>query len=158
MHLNVLLELNILIKSNENCFRITFILFVYLKGEPMNGEAFQKAVLMDKRAEVEAMLETPAGQRLFEIPDKMGNLPLQLAIIKNNVEMVELLIRMGADVNAKNDNSKILRFFDPFLLICHTKMPVLLRHKYKVSQREVGVTEGTLHGGGGSGRPGVGKG
>jgi ankyrin repeat protein len=72
----------------------------------MNGEAFQKAVLMDKKVEVEQMLETPAGQRLFEIPDKMGNLPLQLAIIKNNVEMVDLLIRMGADVNAKNDNSK----------------------------------------------------
>ena len=72
----------------------------------MNGEAFQKAVLMDKKAEVEQMLETPVGQRLFEIPDKMGNLPLQLAIIKNNIEMVELLIRMGADVNAKNDNLK----------------------------------------------------
>lgn len=72
----------------------------------MNGEAFQKAVLLDKRAEVEQMLDTPFGERLFEIPDKMGNLPLQLAIIKNNIEMVELLIRLGADVNAKNDNSK----------------------------------------------------
>jgi hypothetical protein len=74
--------------------------------EPMNGEAFQKAVLLDKRAEVEQMLATPSGQRLLEIPDKMGNLPLQLAIIKNNQEMVELLIQLGADVNAKNDNSK----------------------------------------------------
>jgi ankyrin repeat protein len=74
--------------------------------EPMNGEAFQKAVLLDKRAEVEQMLATPSGQRLLEIPDKMGNLPLQLAIIKNNQEMCELLIQLGADVNAKNDNSK----------------------------------------------------
>ena len=36
----------------------------------------------------------------------MGNLPIQLAIIKNNIEMVELLVRLGADVNAKNENSK----------------------------------------------------
>lgn len=39
--------------------------------EPMNGEAFQKAILQDKRAEVEQMLDTPSSERLLNIINSM---------------------------------------------------------------------------------------
>ena len=34
------------------------------------------------------MLELPNGHKFLEIPDKFDNLPLMIAIIKNNFELV----------------------------------------------------------------------
>jgi hypothetical protein len=41
---------------------------------------------LDRRVEVEKILETPEGQRVVEIPDKYGNLPLMIAVNRNNLE------------------------------------------------------------------------
>lgn len=40
----------------------------------------------DRRSEVEAILQGPNGPSFFEIPDKLGNLPLVIAIIRNHFE------------------------------------------------------------------------
>jgi hypothetical protein len=54
--------------------------------EPLTGDGLHKAILLDRKSEVEKMLETEDGPRLLEIPDKFGNLPLMIAVNRNNVE------------------------------------------------------------------------
>lgn len=78
--------------------------------EPINGEELQKAIITDNSKNVEALVNSPNGHRLFDIPDNAGNLPLMI-VIKNNtsnnhsqVQMLRLLIELGADVDAQNDN------------------------------------------------------
>lgn len=74
--------------------------------EPITGEAFQKAIALDRKAEVETICDSDDGQRVIEIPDKFGNLPIMIAVNRNNLDMVELLISKGCDVNAQNENGK----------------------------------------------------
>ena len=52
----------------------------------MTGELFHKLIILDRKGEIEKKLEAPGGERFLDIPDKFGNLPLVIAIIKNNVE------------------------------------------------------------------------
>ena len=40
----------------------------------------------DRRSEVESILQGPNASSFFEIPDKLGNLPLVIAIIRNHFE------------------------------------------------------------------------
>lgn len=54
--------------------------------EPLNGDALHKAILLDRKADVEKILDTTDGPRLLEIPDKFGNLPLMIAVNRNNPE------------------------------------------------------------------------
>lgn len=82
--------------------------------EPINGEALQKAIFLDRRADVEKICESPEGRRLLEIPDKFGHFPLMIAANKNNLDMVELLISHGAEVNAQNESGKSAIMFAAF--------------------------------------------
>jgi hypothetical protein len=54
--------------------------------EPLNGEMFHRAIMLSRQDELNKMLESPNGCRFLEIPDKLGNLPLMIAIIRNNIE------------------------------------------------------------------------
>lgn len=74
--------------------------------EPINGEAFHKAIFLDNRKEIDIMLESVNGDKLFSIPDRLGNLPLMIAVIRNNSEMIEHLIERGAKVDEQNESEK----------------------------------------------------
>ncbi len=54
--------------------------------EPINGEAFHKAIFLDNKKEIEIMLDMPNGEKLFSIPDRLGNLPLMIGVVRNNPE------------------------------------------------------------------------
>jgi hypothetical protein len=41
---------------------------------------------MEKLKEVEEILDSPLGKRIIDIPDRFGNLPLMLAVNRNNLE------------------------------------------------------------------------
>lgn len=43
-------------------------------------------IITDRRADVERILDSPDGKRVIEIPDKFGNLPLMVAVNRNNLE------------------------------------------------------------------------
>jgi len=47
---------------------------------------FHKAIFLDNRKEIDIMLESPNGEKLFSIPDRLGNLPLMIAVVRNNPE------------------------------------------------------------------------
>ncbi|CAF0868090.1 unnamed protein product [Brachionus calyciflorus] len=74
--------------------------------EPLNGELFHKAITLDRKSDIEKMLQSSIGERLLQIPDKFGNLPLMIAIIRNNFDIFQTLIEYGADVNAQNESLK----------------------------------------------------
>jgi hypothetical protein len=57
-----------------------------LKEEPLTGDALHKAIVLDRKSEVEKILESPEAPRLLAIPDKFGNLPLMIAVNRNNIE------------------------------------------------------------------------
>ena len=38
------------------------------------------------------MLDSPNGEKLFGIPDRLGNLPLMIAVIKGNTEYESLFL------------------------------------------------------------------
>ena len=63
-------------------------IFIIQIEEPVNGELFQKAIFLDRKSDLQKMLELPNGHKFLEIPDKFDNLPLMIAIIKNNFELV----------------------------------------------------------------------
>lgn len=81
--------------------------------EPLNGEAFQKAIILDQKSNLEKMLVSNNGPKFLEIPDKFGNMPLMIAIIRNNYDIFEMLIEHGADVNLQNDSLKT-----PLMIAC----------------------------------------
>ena len=60
--------------------------FQFPTEEPITGETLHKAIILDRRADVEKILETSEGKRVLEIPDKFGNLPLMIAVNRNNLE------------------------------------------------------------------------
>ena len=45
-----------------------------------------KAIILDRKSDVAQILESPEGSRIVEIPDKFGNLPLMIAVNRNNLE------------------------------------------------------------------------
>ena len=45
-----------------------------------------KAIVLDRKNDVEQILNSPEGHRIVEIPDKFGNLPLMIAVNRNNLE------------------------------------------------------------------------
>ncbi|RMZ93619.1 Fibronectin type 3 and ankyrin repeat domains 1, partial [Brachionus plicatilis] len=40
--------------------------------EPLNGEALHKAIILDRKSDVERILDSVDGPRVVEIPDKFG--------------------------------------------------------------------------------------
>ena len=58
----------------------------------MTGDALHKAIGLDKKSEVEKILDSPDGPRVIEIPDKLSNLPLMIAVNRNNLEYFFLFI------------------------------------------------------------------
>lgn len=45
-----------------------------------------KAIILDRKSDVEQILSSADGPRIVEIPDKFGNLPLMIAVNRNNLE------------------------------------------------------------------------
>jgi hypothetical protein len=45
--------------------------------EPITGEALHKAITLDRKSDIEKILDSPDGPRVLEIPDKFGNLRIQ---------------------------------------------------------------------------------
>lgn len=74
--------------------------------EPINGELFHKAIFLDNKKEISNMLDSPNGEKLFSIPDRLGNLPLMMCIVRDNVEMIDLLIERGCKVDEQNESKK----------------------------------------------------
>ena len=56
------------------------------KGEPITGETLNKAIVFDQLNEVDRILDSAEGPIIIELPDKIGNLPLMIAVMKNNLE------------------------------------------------------------------------
>ena len=46
-----------------------------------------KAIQLDHKSDVEKILDSQEGARLLDIPDKFGNLPLMIAVNRNNLEL-----------------------------------------------------------------------
>jgi hypothetical protein len=63
------------------------VVFQFPTEEPITGETLHKAIILDRRADVEKILETSEGKRVLEIPDKFSNLPLMIAVNRNNLEL-----------------------------------------------------------------------
>ena len=72
----------------------------------MSGETLHHAIHLNNRSEIETILDSPDALRVVEIPDKFGNFPLMTAILEDNLEIVELLVLKGANVNAQNEAGK----------------------------------------------------
>jgi len=53
----------------------------------VNCDIFHKAVFFDKRNEIESFLtDDQKNTKLFEIPDKLGNTAMMIAVIRDHVE------------------------------------------------------------------------
>jgi hypothetical protein len=78
------------VKTTSNFLVLGFYLYIefyiIIKEEPITGEALHKAITLDRKSDVEKILDSPDGQRVLEIPDKLGNLPLMICVNKNNIE------------------------------------------------------------------------
>jgi fibronectin type 3 and ankyrin repeat domains protein 1 len=72
-------------KTNERS-EYSPICVVKTTKEPLTGEALQKAIILDRKDDVEKILDSPEGPKICEIPDKFGNLPLMIAANRNNLE------------------------------------------------------------------------
>lgn len=95
--------------------------------QPNSGEEFQKAIMADNRTTVTNLANSQGGEKFFELPDNLGNLPLMILMKRDgfdrhaNIEMLELLIKLGANVNAQNVNSKTALMMAAFygkVLLC----------------------------------------
>jgi ankyrin repeat protein len=62
--------------------------------------------MSNKINEIETILNSSDALRIIEIPDKIGNTPLMNVVIQNNVELVELFVTKGADINLQNEAGK----------------------------------------------------
>lgn len=72
--------------------------------EPLNGEHLHRAIIREDLMEIERILDT--GDVPIDVPDKYGFTGLMQASQKGYTDIMEILIRHGADVNAKNDSGK----------------------------------------------------
>jgi len=81
-----LLQLGLQVNNNRKIiFDIKLIFF--FQEEPVNCDLFHRAVFFDKRNEIESFLKEGINkQNLFEIPDKLGNTALMIAVIRDHVE------------------------------------------------------------------------
>ncbi|XP_022288625.2 fibronectin type 3 and ankyrin repeat domains 1 protein-like isoform X1 [Crassostrea virginica] len=98
--------------SNEENSEWSPHLTVSTTKEPLNGEHLHRAIIREDLTEIEKILET--GDVPIDVPDKYGFTGLMQASQKGYTErdvgaeesIMEILIRYGADVNAKNDSGK----------------------------------------------------
>lgn len=99
--------------------------------EPLTGIHLHRAVLLNDVMGVERILET--GEVNAEVTDKYGFTPLMQAAQKGYPEVMEVLIKHGADVDTQNDSGKtalMLATFAgklksiEFLRECHAKYDV----------------------------------
>jgi hypothetical protein len=67
-----------------NPLMIKYIIFG--KPQPITGEMLHKAITLDRKADVEKILDSVDGPRVIEIPDKIGHFPLMLCVNRNNAE------------------------------------------------------------------------
>nr|XP_034329711.1 fibronectin type 3 and ankyrin repeat domains 1 protein isoform X1 [Crassostrea gigas] len=83
--------------------------------EPLNGEHLHRAIIREDLMEIERILDTGLMPKdvPIDVPDKYGFTGLMQASQKGYTEkdfgaesIMEILIRHGADVNAKNDSGK----------------------------------------------------
>ncbi|XP_072025834.1 fibronectin type 3 and ankyrin repeat domains 1 protein-like [Amphiura filiformis] len=88
------------------------IVTVSTTKEPMTGEHLHKAVgLLEDLQRAASILED--DHVWVDVPDKMGASPLMVASQKGNNDMIDLLVRHGADVHACNSAGK-----DSLMLAC----------------------------------------
>jgi fibronectin type 3 and ankyrin repeat domains protein 1 len=62
--------------------------FLFNIEEPITGEALHKAINLNRKTEIETILQSPDAYKLIEVPDKYGNFPLMNAVLKDNLEYV----------------------------------------------------------------------
>ena len=80
--------------------------------QPNSGEEFQRAILSDNRAAVANLVSSQNGSKFFELSDNLGNLPLMILVKRDGFDkhsdgdMLELLIKLGANVNAQSGTLK----------------------------------------------------
>ncbi|XP_041477004.1 fibronectin type 3 and ankyrin repeat domains protein 1-like [Lytechinus variegatus] len=80
--------------------------------EPQTGEQLHKAIILTQDLQkAREILES--GDVWIDVPDKFGYTPLMAASQKGVVEMVDLLIEHGADINMQNGSGK-----DALMLSC----------------------------------------
>ncbi|XP_048746170.2 fibronectin type 3 and ankyrin repeat domains protein 1-like isoform X2 [Ostrea edulis] len=89
--------------SNENT-EWSPHLTVSTTKEPLNGDHLHRAIIREDHMEIERILDT--GDVPIDVPDKYGFTGLMQASQKGYTDIMEILIRHGADVNAQNDSGK----------------------------------------------------
>ena len=62
--------------------------------------------MSNKQIEIENILNSPDALRIIEIPDKNGNTPLMNVTLHEHVDLVELFITKGANINNQNEAGK----------------------------------------------------
>jgi hypothetical protein len=72
--------------KNTSHFYLDFLKINLFIEEPITGEALHRAIVLDRKGDIEKILESPDGRRVLEIPDKYGNYPLMAAVNRNNLE------------------------------------------------------------------------
>lgn len=95
--------------------------------QPNSGEEFQRAIMSDNKTLLANLVQSHGGEKFFELPDNLGNLPLMILVKRDgfdkhaDIEMLELLIKLGADVNAQNGTKKTALMMAAFygkVLLC----------------------------------------
>jgi len=81
-------------------------LLVKTAQEPLTGENLHKAILANRQIEIENILNTADALRIIEIPDKNGNTPLMNIVIHDHVDLVEMFVTKGANINTQNEAGK----------------------------------------------------
>ncbi|XP_067285696.1 fibronectin type 3 and ankyrin repeat domains 1 protein [Pseudorasbora parva] len=91
--------------------------------EPLNGRNLHNAVL--RRDEVELQRVLRSRKVIVDVPDRLDFTPLMIAVMRDFISGVQILVHHGADVNKKNSSGK-----DSLMMACfhgHLDMVKFLR-------------------------------
>ncbi|CAH1783527.1 unnamed protein product [Owenia fusiformis] len=101
------------LKNNHGGSEMSPMVAVSTTKEPLTGDHLHRAVNLRTLDQLENILDT--GDVVIDVPDKYGNCPLMNAASKGYIDVMDVLIARGADVNWKNDSGKTA-----LMMACYT--------------------------------------
>ncbi|XP_071793630.1 fibronectin type 3 and ankyrin repeat domains 1 protein-like [Asterias amurensis] len=109
---NSLYKYRLRVFNSHGSSEFSRVITVSTTKEPLNGDHLHKAVGLTQDVDrVADILES--GDVWVDVPDSLGFTPLMIAVQKGNIDIIETLMRFGADINAVNGSGK-----DSLMLAC----------------------------------------